>query len=166
MNSSTIRFGSSSSPIAPSSSLGTISDASYVEAGGADPEDETVQLVSAFLQSALVYCPWQLDIAVMPCLVEFSGTRRYLSARLGSPHAHAPQLCATADGELRVLRTDDKGGFGNQGGAVALLEAKKRFKVVRNGRPVITDDLLGQMVGEALGLRLSLVAESSLDYGE
>ena len=136
-------FGSSSSPLRQSSSLGSISDASYVSAGRDGPEDDMVQLASAFLRSALVYCPHQLatDMDTIPCLVEFSGTRRYLSARLSGEQA--PQLRTTADGELRVLLTAKEGRFGNQGEAIALLEAKKQFKVIRNGRPVITDDVLG-----------------------
>ncbi|KAK0632896.1 hypothetical protein B0T14DRAFT_560538 [Immersiella caudata] len=56
--------------------------------------------------------------------------------------------------------------LGNHGEAVALLEAKKKFKVIRNGRPVITDKVLGQMVGEALALRLSLPAQPLHDYEE
>jgi len=40
-----------------------------------------------------------------------------------------------------------------------LLEAKKRFDCIVDGKPVITDALLGQAVAEALAWRLS--SESS-----
>lgn len=36
---------------------------------------------------------------------------------------------------------------------VALLESKRAFKTIVNGVPIISDELLAQMVGEALGLR-------------
>jgi hypothetical protein len=40
-----------------------------------------------------------------------------------------------------------------------LLESKRRFKLVHEGRPGLPDEEFGQMVGEALALRLSLATE-------
>jgi len=66
---------------------------------------------------------------------------------------------ATADGEVALLRRDDGvGRFISGGEVLGLLEAKKRLTVIREGRPVMTDQVLGQMVGEAIALRLSLSA--------
>jgi len=158
----------SSSPLPLSSSFGS-SAASYVSRGvyaaSADPEDETAQLVSAFLRAALVYCPLQSAAVIhtIPRLLEFSGTRRYLSARLGNK---AFRLNATPDGEFHLLPATTAGRFGNGGEVIALLEAKKQFRIIRNGRPVITDDVLGQMVGEALALRQSLAAQDIDHYEE
>ncbi|KAM0259658.1 hypothetical protein ACHAQJ_003237 [Trichoderma viride] len=38
---------------------------------------------------------------------------------------------------------------------VALLEAKRTFQQINDGKPVVSDDLLGQVAGEALALRSS-----------
>ncbi|KAK3377677.1 hypothetical protein B0H63DRAFT_477693 [Podospora didyma] len=131
-------------------------------------EDATVQLASAFLRHALVHCPLQHVAAVgnpPPLLLEFSGVRR----RMFAPFAHfgdkALELEATADGEVALLRRHATGRFVDRGEVPALLEAKKRFKLVREGRPVVTDYVLGQMVGEALTLRLSLAA-AELGHGK
>lgn len=105
-----------------------------------------------------MYCPLQSSAIMhtMQRLLEFSGTRRCLSARFGDG---ACLLHATPDGEFYLVPTVPEGRFQSRGEAIALLEAKRRFKMIRNGRPVITDDVLGQMVGEALALRLSLATE-------
>lgn len=162
VDSGTMKVESSSSPLPLSSSFGS-SAASYVSPGvntrSADPEDETVQLASAFLRSALVYCPLQSPDVIkgIPCLLEFSGTRRCLSPQLGNG---ALQLHATPDGEFHLLPSEETPGiFGTPRQVIALFEAKRRFKMIREGRPVVTDDLLGQLVGEALALRLSLPAQ-------
>ncbi|KAK0655452.1 hypothetical protein B0T16DRAFT_451130 [Cercophora newfieldiana] len=64
------------------------------------------------------------------------------------------ELEATADGEVVLLRRNQTGRF-DHGEALVLLEGKRRFTLVHEGRPVIPDEELGQMVGEALALRLS-----------
>ncbi|KAK3367363.1 hypothetical protein B0T24DRAFT_389244 [Lasiosphaeria ovina] len=66
------------------------------------------------------------------------------------------KLEATADGEVVLLRRHLAGYFEGSSEVLALLEAKKQFTLIREGRPVVTDDVLGQMVGEALALRLLL----------
>lgn len=89
-------------------------------------------------------------------LLEFLGIRRRMVAILrGGTLAFE----ATADGEVALLRRDDGvGRFISRGEVLGLLEAKKRLTVIREGRPVMTDQVLGQMVGEAIALRLSLSA--------
>ncbi|KAK5657165.1 hypothetical protein OQA88_3222 [Cercophora sp. LCS_1] len=121
-------------------------------------EDATVQLASTFLRHALVYCPQQYvsaDGNSLQLLLEFSGIRRRIVARFSD---QTFELEATADGEVAILRRSQTGCF-DRGEALALLEGKRRFKLVREGRPVIPDEEFGQMVGEALSLRLSLAAE-------
>ena len=68
----------------------------------------------------------------------------------------ALKLEATADGEIALLRRFASGHFEASGEVLALLEAKKQFTLIRDGRPVVTDYVLGQIVGEALALRLFL----------
>jgi hypothetical protein len=41
---------------------------------------------------------------------------------------------------------------------VAIMEAKGDFQKVENGVPILTDDLLAQVVGEAVALRVSQTA--------
>ncbi|KAK0655716.1 hypothetical protein B0T16DRAFT_499757 [Cercophora newfieldiana] len=143
VNSSKIKVVSSSptSDLYPSSSFAS-DNAGHVSreehAAWAVSEDATVQLASTFLRHALVHCPPQHVAAVgtpLRLLLEFSGIRRRMLAHFGDG---ALELEATADGE-----------------------AKKRFKLVHEGRPVITDNVLGKMVGEVLTLRLSLAATES-----
>lgn len=38
---------------------------------------------------------------------------------------------------------------------VAILEAKRTFQQIIDGKPMVSDDLLGQVTGEALALRIS-----------
>ncbi|KAK1749612.1 hypothetical protein QBC47DRAFT_354840 [Echria macrotheca] len=124
-------------------------------------EDATVQLASTFLRHALVHCPLQEVTAIGPTpqlLLEFSGIRRRMLTHFGEGTL---ELEATADGEVALLRKDATGRFVHLGQAVMLLEAKKRFELVREGKPLITDNVLGQMLAEALTLRLSFSAAES-----
>ncbi|KAK3356316.1 hypothetical protein B0T25DRAFT_565699 [Lasiosphaeria hispida] len=68
------------------------------------------------------------------------------------------KLEATANGEVMLLQGSQTGCF-NHGEALTLLEGKRRFKLIHEGRPVIPDEELGQMVSEALTLQLSLTTE-------
>lgn len=125
-----------------------------VEATTAGTAGATVQLASTFLRHALIHCPLQRITAIdnpPQMLLEFSGMRRRMFARLGDG---ALELEATADGEIIILRRNAMGRFVAQCEVLALLEAKKRLKLIREGRPIITDDVFGQMVGEALALML------------
>ncbi|KAK5653271.1 hypothetical protein OQA88_9170 [Cercophora sp. LCS_1] len=166
IDSSKINVASSSptSDLYPSSSF-TSDNAGHVpreeHAAWAISEDATVQLASTFLRHALVHCPLQHFAAAgtpPQLLLEFSGIRRRMLAHFRDG---ALELEATADGEVTLLRRNAMGRFVDRGQVLVLLEAKKRFKLVHEGRPVITDNVLGQMVGEALTLRLSLGAAES-----
>lgn len=161
VDSSRIKIASSS-PIAGSQlSSSTTSDYISREEHGrrALAEDATVELASAFLRHSLFQCPLQQHVTTAypeDVLLEFSGIRRRMVATLRSGTL---AFEATADGEVALLRRNNGAGrFISRGEVIGLLEAKKRLTVIREGRPVMTDQVLGQMVGEALALRLSLSA--------
>jgi hypothetical protein len=63
------------------------------------------------------------------------------------------KIQAVADGELVLYRLSD-GRYTFTGHRPALLEAKKRFAVITDGKPELTDEFLGQMTCEALAFRL------------
>ncbi|KAK3694152.1 hypothetical protein B0T22DRAFT_437255 [Podospora appendiculata] len=92
-------------------------------------EDATVELASAFLRHALVYCQLQnitsADSSSL-LLLEYSGMRR-------------------PDGEIALLDKHSAAHFVRHGEVLALLEAKKHFNLIQDGRPVITDRILGQV---------------------
>jgi len=52
----------------------------------------------------------------------------------------ALELEATADGEVTLLRRNAMGRFVDHSQVLVLLEAKKRLKLVHEGRPIITDN--------------------------
>ena len=128
-------------------------------------EDATVQLASALLRHALIHSPLHHVATIgdpSPLLLKFSGVRRRMFGRFVD---EALELEATADGEITLLRWHSTGCFVDYGEVLALLEAKKRFELVYEGRPVVTDSVLGQTTGEALALRLSLAA-TELGHGK
>ncbi len=154
-NSSTMRVGSSSPSregSSPQASQG--SDPGYVSQGRATadvPEHATVRIASAFLRHLLQSCPPQHETQHYkpPYLVEFSGGSR----RFVGKTAYDVAIGATADGEL-VLHQLRNGRYNLTGHHPALLEAKKRFAVIKDGLPALTDKFLGQMTCEALAFRL------------
>jgi hypothetical protein len=70
------------------------------------------------------------------------------------------QIGATADGELVLYRLDDGNRYHRTGHCPALLETKKRFAVIKNGRPLL-NGLLGQMTCEALALRIQQTKDTN-----
>ncbi|KXX74685.1 hypothetical protein MMYC01_209255 [Madurella mycetomatis] len=146
----------SSSPAKESSQQSQVSSTGHVDAKATSadiPEQATVQIASSFITLVLQACPSQND--TYQCkperLVEFSDVTRQLTGYLGN----GEKFHATADGEL-VLYELDNGTYKLTSCRPALLEAKKCFKAIEDGKPVITDGVLGQMTGEALALRLQL----------
>ncbi len=115
------------------------------------PEQYTVQIASAFLRHVLQACPPQHETQKYKprSLVEFSA----VSQRLVSKTATGVKIQATADGELVLHRLSDS-RYNLTGHRPALLEAKKRFAVITDGEPELTDEFLGQMTCEALAFRL------------
>jgi hypothetical protein len=90
-------------------------------------------------------------------LVEFSGVSREFSGKTATNE----QIRATADGELVLYRLDDSNRYQRTGHRPALLEAKKRFAVIKDGRPLFTNGLLGQMTCEALALRIQQTKDTN-----
>ncbi|EAQ85624.1 predicted protein [Chaetomium globosum CBS 148.51] len=139
-NSTTMRVGSSS----PSREGGSLqasqgSDPGYVSQGRAAadvPEHATVRIASAFLRHLLQSCPPQHETQhyIPTNLVEVSdGSRRFVGKT-----AYDVATGATADGEL-VLHRLRNDRYNLTGHRPALLEAKKRFAVIKDGRPEFTD---------------------------
>lgn len=140
-----VTFGSSPDYIhrpTTSGSNETHSSVGYIE-GLVAPlvEDATVRLASCFIRCVLNY--GQLQDQAVPFLY-FCDERQTYSFSQGNLHIHAVD-----DGGIRFIDLN-----GNQQ-HVAMLEGKRTFTKVIDGVPVISDELLGQMVGEALAMRCS-----------
>ncbi|KAK1991693.1 hypothetical protein LX36DRAFT_715879 [Colletotrichum falcatum] len=137
----------SSSP--PSSSSMSAAHSNYVgeEEASADdaqyPEVLTVRFVSAFLRYALPWLPGQ-DDASADAFVAFSDRPAVRNTfQLGSYG-----FASLDDGGLDMVI------FGKPTGRVAILEAKRKMGRAVDGKPLLSDGYLGQMVGEALAARL------------
>ena len=76
-------------------------------------------------------------------ILEFRDARTTVNfeSRRGNPRW---RMTAIDDGGVRMFRT------GQEVTNVALLEAKRRFQDIGDGKPTVSDDLLAQMVGQAL----------------
>ncbi len=147
-DSSKMRVGSS--PYSESSSQQASQGSGYVSQGrpSADvPEQGTVQIASAFIRHVLQACPPQHETQRRKptCLVEFWGKSRKLAGKT----AQEEKVRATADGEL-VLYQHGNGRYNLTGHRPALLEAKKRFAVIKDGEPAFTNEFLGQMTCKRL----------------
>ena len=146
-----------------SSRLGYIAAAEHTR--HAIPEDATVQLASTFLRHALIYStPQQLNHLnhdAPQLLLQYEGVRRRFRASLA---CGTFKLIAVPDGEINLLHhLGDRFAQPQslQSRAVALLECKKRFRCIVDGKPTITDSVLGQITAEALAWRLSEVSAVS-----
>lgn len=87
-----------------------------------------------------------------PPVLSGSSIRQRMEGKIPSFRARVE---ATSDGEIQ-LHFPINGKYRNlRENLVALLEAKKRFRAkdVQNGEARIPDDVLAQVVGEALALR-------------
>jgi hypothetical protein len=151
-DSSKIRVGSS--PYSESSSQHASQGSGYISVGqsSADVSEQgTIQIASAFIRHVLQACPPQHETQRRKptYLVEFCGKSRKSAGKT----AQEEEIRATADGEL-VLYQYSNGRYNLTGHRPALLEAKKRFTVIKDGEPAFTNEFLGQMTCEALAFRL------------
>lgn len=151
-DSSKMRVGSS--PYSESSSQQASQGSGHVSQGqpSADVSEQgTVQIASAFIRHVLQACPPQHETQRRKptYLVEFWGKSRKFAGKT----AQEEEIRATADGEL-VLYQHGNGRYNLTGHCPALLEAKKRFAVIKDGEPAFTNEFLGQMTCEALAFRL------------
>jgi hypothetical protein len=122
------------------------------------PEQATVEIFSLFLRHVLQNCPPQHDTRQQrpECLVEFSRISRELSGLTGT----GAEVRATADGEMVLYRLVN-GTYVHTRHVPALLEAKKRFAVIEDGVPAMTNAVLGQTTCEAIALRLQSVQQNT-----
>lgn len=163
VDSSTMRVGSSS-PLsseggreaAPESeSLRSSHDSSvgHVDMGDHGPntltEDGTLRLVSCLTRHILYYST-PLDSAAQS-IIEFRDEKLRSTVRT----SELQWLRAIDDGGLCQLDLDPESGTLELGNSrVALIEAKRRFQHIHDGRPVISDESFAQMTCEALAARL------------
>ena len=146
-----------SSPRSKSSSMhaSQSSDHGYLgqdgDASADAPEQATIQIASAFLRHVLQACPPQHETHKNKptYLVEFSGVSREFVGR----HGLQKKIKATADGEFVLYRLGNA-RYNLTGHRPALLEAKKRFAVIKEGKPALMNEFLGQTTCEALAFRL------------
>ncbi|KND90987.1 hypothetical protein TOPH_04412 [Tolypocladium ophioglossoides CBS 100239] len=136
-----VRPDPQSSPPRPPSSESGSSSLGYVDQLEAPVfEDSTVRLASCFIRCVLNYAqPFDKPGP----FVQFRDERLPWTYSLDEKHS----ICAIDDGGVQLYDSD---GTVVQ---VAQLEGKRIFNTIVEGKPVITDRLLAQMVGEALALR-------------
>ncbi len=139
---------------ATAESHSTFSSVGYMERPEAPLlEDSVVRLASCFIRCVLNYAQPADD--PRPFL-EFRDERIHYSHEImGARTVHAVD-----DGGIQVFIK--KSGALRQ---VVLLEGKRTFQKVVDGEAVITDELLGQMVGEVLALSLQPYHETAATEG-
>jgi len=147
----------SSSPLPLSSSFygSQTSSLGYVDSDthhlGIAPEDNTLRLASCVIRHILYSAPPQ-DSASNSDVVEFRDAKNQLTR---NTVVSKRQIVAVDDGGLCLRRQTSDKGFVLAKSHVAILEAKRKFQCLEDGRPVISDGGFGQMVCEALAARLS-----------
>ncbi|KAL6881287.1 hypothetical protein J3F83DRAFT_765501 [Trichoderma novae-zelandiae] len=110
----------------------------YVEADVAPLlEDMTVRFASNFIRCVLNYA--QEPETALPI--------HYRDERM-EHKGEGPNWCAIDDGGVQVASANEEDVL-----QVAIVEAKRTFQAIHNGRPTVSDGLLGQIVGEALALK-------------
>ncbi|KKK13636.1 hypothetical protein P175DRAFT_0556954 [Aspergillus ochraceoroseus IBT 24754] len=114
------------------------------------PEDETLRLASCVIRHNLCFAPPQ-DSCDLQSVVEFRDAKSRLAV---STPILRRKIVATDDGGLcRRLESGDVFTVGRE--RVAIVEAKKQFQCLENGRPIISDNCFAQMTCEALVARLA-----------
>ena len=151
VNSSIIQIRSSSPAAEDSqgvSSVGYIDVASHTFL--MPPEDETLRLVSCIIRHILYFAPPQ-EAGILSTVVEF----RDAKARLATCTPVLEQRTVATDDEGLCLRRQSNGYFKVLKNRVAILEAKKQFQRIEDGKPIISDKCFAQMTCEALVARLA-----------
>jgi hypothetical protein len=134
------------------SSLGYVDiDTHYLGA----PEDDTLRLAACVIRHILYFAPPQ-ESPSSPAVVEFRDAKTRLSVVTADQQR---RINAVDDGGLCLRRQKSDGGFKLTNNHIAILEAKKQFQRWENGKPLISDPCLAQMVCEALAVRLSDITD-------
>ncbi|KAH6853783.1 hypothetical protein B0I37DRAFT_409920 [Chaetomium sp. MPI-CAGE-AT-0009] len=132
-----VKIGSPSSD-STSVSSSAISSVGYTENPQAPVvEDLTLRLASCFVRLVLNY-----GQAPEAPVLEFRDER--VSTRYQLQAGPARIIQAIDDGGVRLFQP------GKEARVVALMEAKRCFQVIEEGRPTVSDGLLAQMAGQAL----------------
>lgn len=130
----------SSSPMQLSSSPGSESSIGYTQPVSTPPvEDATLRLASCFIRCVLNYGQPEEKATRFP---------QFRDARQSYPYK-------TEQTDFRIEATDDGGlHFLDDGELVevAMVEAKRTFQIFGDKGPIVSDNLLAQLVGEALAL--------------
>lgn len=149
---STILQVGSSSPQADSSygasSIGYIDMEAHMLM--ASPEDETLRLASCVIRHVLYFAPPQ-DSGNLQSVIEFRDAKTRLTV---STPILRRKIVATDDGGL-CRRLESGNVFIVDRERVAIVEAKRQFQCLENGRPTISDNCFAQMTCEALVARLA-----------
>ncbi|KAJ5179768.1 hypothetical protein N7492_002978 [Penicillium capsulatum] len=114
------------------------------------PEDETLRLASCVIRHILYFAQPQ-ELETSPIVVEFRDAKARLAAL--TPILRR-KIIATDDGGLS-LREETNGAFQVIKNRVAILEAKRQFQCLEDGRPIMSDRCFAQMTCEALVARLA-----------
>lgn len=117
---------------------------------GITPEDDTLRLASCVIRHILYFAPLQIS-ASRPVIVEFRNAKTRVAALTSIRHR---QIVAIDDGGLCLRCQKPGGGFMLANNHVAILEAKTQFQSFQDGRPIISDRSLAQIVCEGLATRL------------
>ncbi|KAK2802819.1 hypothetical protein FQN50_007225 [Emmonsiellopsis sp. PD_5] len=137
-------FQISSSPLERSDTASSSpSSVGYMEGSSAPlVEDYTVRFLSCFIRCVLNYIqPVNKDLP----FIQYRDERlAYICTGAGMGNSFQ----AIDDGGVQVDHPDGKL-------QVAMLEAKRGFQAITDGHPTVSDELLAQIVGETLALRLS-----------
>jgi hypothetical protein len=112
-------------------------------------DTQTLRLANCVIRHVLYYCSPQ-EGTDLKNVVEFRDKK--LCLKVLTPQGR--QLTATDDGGL-CLRQNQNGIFRITKPHITMLEAKKRFHLIQNGRPIITDECFAQMTCEALAARIA-----------
>ena len=111
----------------------------------ASPEDETLRLASCVIRHILYFGAPQ-DSVDLTTVVEFRDAKVRMAA---FTPVLKRKIVAIDDGGL-CLRKELNGGFSLCKNHLAILEGKRQFQCLENGRPIISDNCLAQMTCEAL----------------
>lgn len=158
VDSSSIRVGSSSPPAQSSSASSSME---YVDTESHallwTSEDETLRFVSRVIRHLLYYTPLQKS-GPLPLVVEYRDNHARLAA---FTPVLKHKIVALDDGGICLREKLGHGAFEIVKNHIAILETKKCFQHIENGKPVIPDDCFAQMTCEALAARLANTRSSS-----
>jgi hypothetical protein len=148
----TVTLGDSS-PVQESNSQESIGQGSVGFIDGlvnGPPEDDTFYLASSVIRHILCFAPPQ-DGCDLRRVVEFRVAKRRIAVdtdRLLLP------IRATDDGGLCLREMQADGTFALIDEHVAIIEAKRQFQQIEEGRPIVADRLFAQMTCEAIAAKL------------